>query len=148
MNTIMKVGLNVDLRQNIRLVESVTYILAMVSVVIFLVCLGFFYFRKVKTQAFIQTRFFNKEIFMNNRFLFEKFVEKDALEPRDFLVLARDRRFMEHLWRKEIGYYEKLVNLIQTLKLLRILKWGSAVFLVFCLVLGYLLMAGVFIGHN
>ncbi len=148
MNTITNVGLQADLHQNIRSVESVTYILTMVAVVIFLVCVGFFYFRKVKTQALIQTRFFNKEIFMNNRFLFEKFAEKDTLEPRHFFALGHDRQFMEHLWRKEVGYYEKLVNLIQTLKLLRFLKWGSAMFLVFCSVLSYLLMTGVVIGHN
>ena len=136
----------VDVQQNLRSVESVTYIFAMVAVVIFLFCLAIFYYRKVKTQALIQTRFFNKDIFMNNRFLFEKFSEKDTLEAHDFIALGRDHRFMEHLWRKEVVYYEKLVILIQTLNFLRFLKWGSVVFLAFCLGLGYLLRVGVFYG--
>ncbi len=137
-----------DPHQQIRSLESIVYILAMVSVVIFFAGWVFFYFRKVKTRVLVQTRLFNKEIFMRDRLLFKKFAKKDTLETRDFLALTSDRDFMEHLWRKEVGYYEKLMTISQDLKLLRFLKLGSALFLALCLVLGYFLLSGVFKWQN
>jgi len=144
----MNPGLRLDLHRDIRSVESVTFILVMVAVVIFMACVAILYFRKVKTQAIIQTRIFNRDIFMNNRFIFERFSRKDMLEPRDFLALGQDQRFMEHLWRKEVAYYEKLVNIIQAFKLLGFLKRGSVLFLIVSSILSYFLITGIFTGRS
>jgi hypothetical protein len=40
--------------------------------------------------------------------------------------MFRDTRFREHLWRKEIKYYEALVRIVETLKQRMFFRAGTA----------------------
>ncbi len=50
---------------------------------------------------------------------FEKYGQKKELMKRDFMRMYADKIFREHLWRKEIGYYKELVQIVENLKLIR-----------------------------
>ena len=81
----------------------------------------------------MQMKLFNRNIFLTDKSFFEKYAAKKELKERDFFKITQDANFMEHLWKKEINYYDELIKIVENIKLRK-----------FYTFLGALLFLGVF----
>ncbi len=97
-------------------VESIIFFLAVLVCAAVGALYAYLKFRRLEADLVVQIKTFNSSYFLKDRVFFEKYGQKEELGERDFPAMFRDTRFREHLWRKEIKYYEALVRIVETLK--------------------------------
>lgn len=99
--------------------ESITFTWFIIIGTVIAVLFGYGKYRKLKMDAAIQMKMFNRNIFLADRRFFEKYGAKKELSKKDFIQMYKDTPFKEHLWRKELNYYKELVHIVESLKLIR-----------------------------
>ena len=97
-------------------VESIIFFLAVLVCAAVGALYAYLRFRRLRADLAVQVKSFNSSFFLKDRLFFEKYGRKEELGERDFLAMYRDTHFREHLWRKEIKYYEALVRIVETVK--------------------------------
>jgi len=97
-------------------VESIIFFMAVLVCAAVGALYAYLKFRRLEADLVVQIKSFNSSYFLKDRIFFEKYGRKEELAEQDFLAMFRDARFREHLWRKEIKYYEALVQTVETLK--------------------------------
>jgi hypothetical protein len=107
-------------------VESIIFFLAVLVCAAVGALYAYLRFRRLEADLAVQIKAFNSTFFLKDRLFFEKYGKKEELAERDFPAMFRDARFREHLWRKEIKYYEALVRIVETLKQRMFYRAGAA----------------------
>lgn len=120
-------------------VESIIFFLAVLVCAVVGALYAYFKFRQLQTELAVQIKTFNSNYFLKDRLFFQKYGQREELGESDFPAMFRDVVFREHLWRKEIKYYEALVRIVETLKQRALYQVGTAsvVILVFFSLTGF-----------
>ena len=115
--------------------ESLTFVISVLFVIALVIVYLYIKYRKLKTDVLIQVKSFNSTIFLSDKMIFERYQYKKELKKQDFIRMYKDSHFREHLWRKEIGYYKELVNIVENLRWLELYKWSMVILLLGFIVL-------------
>lgn len=133
-----------DKYREINSLESIVFIWAAAAFLVFLYMVFIYFFQKIKSDIFIQIKRFNTEVFIPDRIFFEERRHKSFLTEKDLMHISRDKEFMDHLWRKEIDYYESLMRIVGSLRSLQFIQGSMVIFTVLVVAFGTFMIKNVF----
>ena len=110
--------------------ESVTFIWFIVIATVIAVIYGYNKYWQLKTDALIQIKMFNGNIYFNDKAFFEDYQGRRELTKKDFLAMYSDVHFREHLLHKEPNYYKELIKIVENLRLLRFYRRSALILFV------------------